>query len=133
MHAHAVKAQIHLVGIIEPENLPAYASNFDVGLALELTVPENRDICLTNKVFTYLLAGNAIISSETEMQKIFNEEFRSGVTYPINDVKLLIEKINKFKESSVLRQQRLHNYNLGKNHLNWENESTKLLNRLTAN
>lgn len=36
------------------------AANLDFGSAFEQTVSPNRELCLTNKIFSYLLAGNAI-------------------------------------------------------------------------
>jgi glycosyltransferase involved in cell wall biosynthesis len=44
----------------------------DVGLALERpSVSQNRDICVTNKLFTYLLAGNPFAATATAGQKPF--------------------------------------------------------------
>jgi glycosyltransferase involved in cell wall biosynthesis len=118
---------IHFDGVINSDAIPSYASNFDVGLALELQQPMNRDICLTNKIFTYLLAGNAIIFSETAMQKNFNDEFHTGLSFPINDKQILKQRILFYKDNEILLKQRKYNYELAKEHLNWENESKKLL------
>ena len=65
-NAAEISNNIHFAEIIQPEHLPTYASKFDVGMALEFKEPLNRNICLTNKNFTYLVAGNAIIFSETD-------------------------------------------------------------------
>ena len=45
------------------------AAGHDLGLALELTDPPNRAICLTNKAFTYLLAGIPTVFSRTPAQE----------------------------------------------------------------
>ena len=117
---------IHFVGIIQPEDLPAFASQFDVGMAIELGVPENRDICLTNKIFTYLLAGNAIILSTTKMQCEFNKLYQVGESFSAMDITELSNIITGFKDSVSLNTQRHYNYDLAKNKMNWELESQKI-------
>ncbi len=44
------------------------ASHCDLGLSLEERRPLNRDLCLTNKIFTYLLAGIPQLLSPTSAQ-----------------------------------------------------------------
>ena len=126
-NAGALIKNIHFAGIIQPAELPAFAAQFDVGMAIELTVPENRNICLTNKIFTYLLAGNAIILSETAMQKIFNETYEIGGTFPVNNREILAQEIHAFKNGETLIQRKLKNYKLAKGILNWEKESEKFI------
>lgn len=122
-----LKANIHLAGIIQPSDLPAFAGQFDVGLAIETDVPINRNICLTNKIFTYLLAGNAIIFSKTAAQKEFNDTYQCGLSFEINNVDQLMETVRYYKAPGNLEHQRRHNFELATNTLNWENESKKLL------
>lgn len=118
---------IIFAGVIQPEHLPAFAARFDVGLAIERPVPENRNICLTNKIFTYLLAGNAIILSETKMQDSFNKKFGIGQSFSLNDADSLANKIKYYQNKELLHLQRLHNYKLAKENMNWEVESQKFL------
>ncbi len=127
LNAGKVFPNIHFSGIIQPENLPQFASQFDVGMALELNEPYNRDICLANKIFTYLLAGNAIILSKTSMQKAFNEQYKIGESFTVNDANELAEKIAFYLDTQKLNEQKKYNYELAKNTLNWEKESQKLL------
>lgn len=122
-----IKDNIHLAGIIQPEELPAFASRFDVGLALETGFSTNNNIALSNKIFTYLLAGNAVILSETEMQKSFNRAYKIGEGFKIGDINALTVKILEYKDRDKLNTQRLYNYQLSQNIFNWENESRKLL------
>lgn len=118
---------IHLIGILQPEELLLFSSKFDVGLALELSLPLNRNICLTNKVFTYLLSGNAIIFSNTTMQMDFNTLYNIGELYIYNDYKSLAKKILKYKNINKLNDQKLKNYKLATSKLNWDEEFKKLL------
>ena len=125
-HAGGVISNIHFAGILPPGELPAFASKFDVGMALELMIPENRNLCLTNKIFTYLLAGNAMILSATAMQQTFNAAYKVGEMVQLNDVNALATKIVFYKNKERLQAQRGYNYALAKKQMNWEVESQKL-------
>ncbi len=118
---------IHFAGIIQPEELPCFSSKFDIGLALETGFSINNDIALSNKIFTYLLAGNAIVLSNTTMQKSFNEQYKIGESFSINNANELAEKITFYFDTKKLNEQRKSNFELAKNTLNWEKESQKLL------
>ena len=131
-NAGSIINNIHFVGIIQPEELPAFASQFDVGMAIELTVPENRDICLTNKIFTYLLAGNAIILSATKMQYAFNKLYNVGESFSAMDMNALTDIIIGFKDNARLNAQRRYNYDLATNVMNWEKEKEIFLMNLKS-
>ncbi len=126
-NAKSLLRNIHFAGIIPPEHLPTFSAQFDAGLASELSTPDNRNVCLTNKVFTYLLAGNAILFSATEMQKKFNAMYRAGEGFSNNDAYGLAQKINMYKDLEILDDQRRYNYKLAKEELNWEREAEKLI------
>jgi hypothetical protein len=51
-----------------PNEMARLASHADLGLSLEQQSPLNRDICLTNKIFVYLLAGIPQLLSNTSAQ-----------------------------------------------------------------
>jgi glycosyltransferase involved in cell wall biosynthesis len=129
-NAGSVYNQILLAGIIQPGDLPVFASRFDVGIATELPQPKNRNICLTNKIFTYLLAGNAIILSQTEMQVAFNKKFKVGELLDLNVKESLKQKIKKYQNTEILNAQKRSNYELAKDELNWEKESQALIKML---
>ena len=118
---------IHFAGIIQPEDLPFFSSQFDVGMAIEMQEPLNRNFCLTNKIFTYLLAGNAIIFSETTMQEIFNRRYKVGESFKPNDTHELAEKIKYYKNYRILNKQKFYNYQIAKSTLNWDMESKNLI------
>ena len=118
---------IHFVGIVLAEELPAFASKFDIGLALETAFSDNNNIALSNKIFTYLLAGNAIILSKTAMQLAFNNQYKIGESFAAGDAAGLAERINFYRGHEKLNAQKKHNYDIAQKHLNWEMESTKLL------
>ena len=70
-----VAAHVGYVGTLEflpmgpASEMARLAAPYDVGLSLEQTTPHNRDLCLTNKIFTYLLAGLPILCTPTRAQQ----------------------------------------------------------------
>jgi len=51
-----------------PTGMARLAAGADLGLSTELATPPNRNLCLTNKVFVYLLAGIPQLLSNTAAQ-----------------------------------------------------------------
>jgi glycosyltransferase involved in cell wall biosynthesis len=122
-----IEHSINFVSVLPSSALASFATLYDVGLALEPGFSVNNDLALSNKIFTYLLAGNAILFTETSMQKDFNDQYHAGLSFPINNKEALKKQILFFKDKQNLVKQRKHNYQLAKEKLNWENESQKLL------
>ena len=52
-----------------PDRMVDLCRDYHVGLALEMPEPPNRAICLTNKAFTYILAGLAVVFTDTPGQR----------------------------------------------------------------
>lgn len=126
--AGSLAENIHFTGVVEEDKIMHIASSMDIGLAIEQNTPLNRDICLTNKIFTYLLAGNAIILTDTQAQRKFQSEYNVGLMFCVNDVEQCSFVLNTYKANpELLNLQRKKNWQLANKILNWENESKKLL------
>lgn len=121
--------QIKILSNIPEDELILLSSGFDIGLALEKRIPYNRDICLTNKIFTYLIAGNAIIASETAAQKKFLKEYPDvGLSYPSGDIQTLARHLKfYYSNRQDLKKAREAAWRLANERLNWEEEQKKLL------
>lgn len=122
----------HVLRLLPPaaeDDLIQEAANHHLGLALERRTPPNRNICLTNKIFTYLLAGNAVIASDTDAQKQFMEQYPGiGRVYPIGDAQALAQIIRHYHENrEELEATRRRAWELARTELNWEKEQTKFL------
>ena len=61
------KLQFH--GLAQPDTMVRLAAGHTLGLSLEQTRPRNRDLCLTNKIFAYLLAGTPVLLTPTSAQR----------------------------------------------------------------
>ena len=105
------------------------ANTFDIGLALEPGFCINNKIALSNKIFTYLISGLAIIASDTQAQKEFmNSNTLIGELYSIGDVTALAGIITKlFNDRELLNNYRKNAYQLAQSKYNWEIEQQKFL------
>ncbi|MGN8071253.1 glycosyltransferase [Mucilaginibacter sp. 22184] len=117
--------RIHFHQPIAPDELFKFTAQFDIGMATETAPNLNRDICLTNKIFTYIQAGLAIIASDTQAQRLFMEQYPStGCLYQKNDAASLANCLLGYAENpESLTETKKMNYQLGQTELNWENES----------
>ncbi|MFI5177926.1 MAG: glycosyltransferase [Vicinamibacterales bacterium] len=61
-----------------PDAMVDLARGYDVGLALEQMTPKNRSLCVTNKAFTYILAGAAVAISDTPGQHALGVDLGRG-------------------------------------------------------
>lgn len=124
---------IHLITPVKPEEVFKIAADFDIGLASELPLSENRNLCLTNKIFTYVMAGNCILASDTDAQKAFMESSPGiGLLYKADDADDLAQKLDML----IANRQQLHTFkvnslNAGEQWCNWESERKKLLDIVT--
>jgi hypothetical protein len=105
------------------------AAEYDIGLALEQTVSENRDICLTNKIFVYLLAGVAIIATGTRGQKPLMEKISgAGLCYDPGDIQRLAQQLREWEVNrEALLRARQYAWQFGEEKYNWDFERRKLL------
>ena len=114
---------------IAPGDIINFASQFDIGLALENNVPLNRDICLTNKLFTYIQAGLAVIASNTTAQTEFMNLYPPiGKLYKLKDMQSLADALLYYQQNrDKLFEARKAALELARQQLNWETESQKFL------
>jgi glycosyltransferase involved in cell wall biosynthesis len=73
-----------------PDAMVDLSRGYDVGLALEQPVVRNRQIAQSNKLFTYLLAGNAIAMTDMPGQHALGVDLGDGAALvPPGDVEAL--------------------------------------------
>ncbi len=109
------------------EELFDIARTFDIGLAAELRQPFNRDICLTNKIFTYVRCGLAVAASATVAQKHFLSKYpKIGRFYEDTSGLANILTAYNFNRASLL-DAKINSFQTGQQELNWETECKKFL------
>lgn len=127
-HADPVEDRIIAHDPAPPDEMIWRSARYDVGLAIERSIG-NRDICLTNKLFTYLLAGNAIAATSTTGQQQFMEDVKeTGFVYEPGDANALAEQLKRWTENrDLLNQQRERAWHFGEERYNWDVEKKKFL------
>ena len=105
------------------------AAEHHIGISSEMPTTLNRDLCLTNKIFMYLLAGNAIIFSNTKAQALFlKENSNIGSLFELHSIKSLVNILeNYLNDYSLLFSQQNKSFMLAKNIFNWDIEKTNHL------
>ena len=114
------------------EEIVADGANFDVGLALESSVSVNRDICVTNKILSYLMSGLAVIATDTYGQRDVLSQFpAAGRLCRMNNADELAAAMQYYiGHPDELAKAKTAAGQAADEVFNWENESKKLLNNL---
>ncbi len=126
------KVDLFFLKPVEPNKVFDIAANYDIGLAIEPGINENNDLIFTNKLFTYLLSGIAILFTSTLAQKnFFNSHSNIGWIYPsgnIDRLVLVLEQIQRhpYELLSYKKNARL----LAAKVYNWDLEQAKLMNHM---
>ncbi|WP_316832711.1 glycosyltransferase [Pedobacter aquatilis] len=112
--------------LVDADKLCDLLSEFDIGLAIELHQPKNREFTITNKFFQYIQCGLPVIATNTIGQMEIFKKFTPGLLVDFENISdheiksLLTAKdiLERFQEQVVLAATAY----------SWENEVVKLLN-----
>ena len=123
------KNNIYFHKPVSPEKLFDLSSQYDIGLASEPGFCFNNKIALSNKIFTYLQAGNALIYSSTLAQeKLLKQYHEIGFMYTIGDIEMLSRIISYyFLNRVILKKHKENAFTLGQNEFNWEKEQVSFI------
>jgi glycosyltransferase involved in cell wall biosynthesis len=114
-----------------PDEMTELASGYDVGLSLEQRVSRNRELCLTNKAFLYMLAGLALALTSTPGQRSLASELEeSAVIVPPGDVSSLASALSRLaNDPERLLRYRRASWEAATRRWHWEHpeERGKLL------
>lgn len=112
-----------------PGEMVRLAEGYDVGLALEVPTNVARSTCLTNKLFTYVLAGNALVLTETAAQAAIAKEVGSAaLCYRAGDIAPLASRLRLWHDDrDALLAARVAVARCGDGRYNWEVEKGKFL------
>ncbi|HEU5079372.1 MAG TPA: glycosyltransferase [Opitutaceae bacterium] len=110
------------------------AAPYDLGLSLEQPWPPNRDLCLANKIFTYLLAGVPVVLTSTRAQQRLAEELgEAALPVDLQSVDDTAAKLDAFLQSPERRARaRERAWKLAQSRFNWDVEKTKFLDSVAA-
>lgn len=111
------------------ERLIGEANRYDVGLALESDISFNRNICVTNKTFAYLMSRLVLLGTDTEGQKdIFSYFPDASRLCRMNDAADLAAGMEFFiLHRDLLMAGKKAAEKAVRSSFNWEVETQKLL------
>jgi glycosyltransferase involved in cell wall biosynthesis len=120
--------RLHYLPVALGADLERLASEYDVGLVAETGYTENRQIALTNKLFSFLLAGVAVVASDTLAHRtcakvcsavhLYSAESSCSLANVIDDLLL---------DPRALERARCQSWAAGQKWYNWDLEQRKLL------
>lgn len=128
------RGEIEFLPMGHAEDMVRLAADYDLGLSLEQTTPLNRDLCLTNKVFTYLLAGIPVALTPTRAQlRLASELGEAAVLLDAADPAGNAARLDALlADTDRLKRARAQAWNLGQSRFNWEAEQVPLVAALGA-
>ncbi len=89
-----------------PDDMVALAQPYDAGLGCEEPYALNRQLCLTNKIFTYLAAGTPVIMSRTPAQARLEPDLGAAAFgYECGDVGGLSRLLRRLADDGALRRR----------------------------
>ena len=120
-----VSERIHFHPVVPPGDLLASAAPYDVGLCLEAPTTSNRDVCIANKIFVYMLAGLAVVASRTRGQSdVFHATPNIGFLYDPGDIAGLAKILDRCAaDRALLARAKAAALAAARERWNWERES----------
>jgi glycosyltransferase involved in cell wall biosynthesis len=121
--------RVHLLTPDEPDAMERLASAYDAGLCSETGHTEGRRLCLTNKLFSFLLGSIPPLLSDTPAQRAFAAEAGlSDLLYGGDDPVGLARLLDRvLGDCEALAAARARAWRLGQERYNWDRERLTLL------
>ena len=125
--------RVKLLPLAPPGDMVRLAAAYDIGLSLEADVSENRRICLTNKIFTYLLAGIPVVMSDTPAQSLLAPNLGAAARLcSLADPAALAATLDGLAPPVALAEASATAWRLGRERYNWDREQDMLLQSVAA-
>lgn len=124
------EAQLHLLPPALPSEMERLSAVHDIGLVSETGHTPNRRIALTNKLFSFLLAGVPVLLSDIPAhRRIACELGIAARLYREGDPDQLAAAIDELLSPTgeMLASARRHAFSLGQQRFNWDLEKHVLL------
>ncbi len=111
-----------------PDEMVTLGAAYDLGLAIESRDPPNRDLALTNKAFTYLLAGVPVLLTPTQAQTwLAGECGEAALLVDLSDPSRAAAELDRyFADPDRVCRARAAAWTLGRGRFNWDREGSRL-------
>ena len=126
--------RLHVLPPAAPSEMVQLAAAYDVGLVGETGHTPNRRIALTNKQFTFLLAGIPVVMSDVPAhQDVAPAMGDAARLYPVDDpAGLAVALDTLLGDPASLASARNAAWRLGQERFNWDLEQATFLSCVTA-
>lgn len=124
-----VADRLHLLDPIEPDLLERAGADHDIGYVGELAETPNRQIALTNKLFSYLSSGLAVIASDIPAHRAIAPDLGDTIKlFPPADAVALAACLDAWlADRAALQAARISAWTLGQTRYCWETDKATLL------
>jgi len=124
-----IAERVRLLPTAAPDEMVDLAASYDLGLSLETEATESRRLCLTNKIFTYLLAGVPVMMSDTPAQSALAPELGDAAAIvSLADPPAMAQALDRLAGSpDRLDKAKAAAAQLGRQRYNWQVEKRALL------
>jgi len=121
--------RVELLPMGSPFRMVQFARQYDIGLSLEADISESRRRCLTNKIFTYLLAGRPVLMSDTPAQTALAGDLgQASALVSLSDPATISDQLDRWALSSDgLQAAREAAWQLAQTRYNWQVEQQVFL------
>lgn len=121
--------RVELLPMESPFRMVEFASQYDIGLSLEADISESRRRCLTNKIFTYLVAGRPVLMSDTPAQTALAGDLGAAAALvSLSDPATISDQLDRWALSSNgLQAAREAAWQLARTRYNWQVEQQVFL------
>ena len=121
--------RIFIHDLVSNEELLSRIAEHDIGFAGEMKYCRNRDLTVTNKLLYYLLAGLAVVASDTVgQQEIASQAPEAILLYRSGNASDLAERINTLLEyPEILEHAKRDALRAAEQRFCWEHQEPMLL------
>jgi hypothetical protein len=125
--ARAPALEMQVLPPLEPDDLVASCRNYDAGVAGETLPVENRRRCLTNKLFTYLPGGLAVVATDAPaLDPLRADLLEAGVLYRPGDLETLASGLRRWHDDAgALTRARQAAWDAAARRWHWEHEDER--------
>ncbi len=121
--------RVFVHSVVTNEELLSRISEHDIGFAGDMKYCKNKDLTVSNKILHYLLAGLAVVASDTAGQREIADQAPGAVlVYPSGDAYALAARLNALLESpEQLKRAKVAALWAGEQTFCWERQEQSLL------
>ena len=125
---------LEFFGTVPPCKIPEMLAGVHVGLAVEIDSAVNRQVCQTNKIYSYLGSGCLILANATSGQIAFQQKTKSAVSFidPAQIDTIAAKLSNLTRDPQEMNRVRMANFEAAQRNSYGNVNSSAILERIGA-